>query len=154
IIVIATMMTTMFGSVDDVKSITQQLRISGLDFKLHIDGAYGGFYYPFANEESAMNFANPDVSSITVDAHKMLQAPYGTGIFLIRKGFMQYTHSKDASYVKGEDYTLVGSRSGANAVAVWMILNTYGPKDWVDKIQLLKSQTDWICNELDVLNLP
>lgn len=154
VIIIATMMTTMFGSVDNIKLITNCLANHSVDFKLHIDGAYGGFYYPFANEDSDMNFVNPDVSSITVDAHKMLQAPYGTGIFLIRKGFMQYTHSKDASYVKGEDYTLVGSRSGANAVAVWMILETYGPKGWVDKIQLLKAQADWICNELDGLNLP
>ncbi len=148
IIFIANMMTTMFGSVDNIDTITDALTASDLDFKLHIDGAYGGFFYPFSNEQNNMNFANEHVSSITVDAHKMAQAPYGTGIFLIRKGYMGYTHSKDALYVPGEDYTLVGSRSGANAVAVWMILSAHGPNGWKEKTLILKHRVDWLCNEL------
>jgi glutamate/tyrosine decarboxylase-like PLP-dependent enzyme len=37
----------------------------------HIDGAYGGFVYPFSNQEiSVINFSNPKISSITIDAHK------------------------------------------------------------------------------------
>ncbi|MFT6202687.1 MAG: tyrosine decarboxylase/aspartate 1-decarboxylase [Spirosomataceae bacterium] len=149
IIFVANMMTTMFGSVDELDVITEALLESDLEFKLHIDGAYGGFFYPFANESNNMNFANEHVNSITVDAHKMAQAPYGTGIFLIRKGFMGYTHSKEASYVKGEDYTLVGSRSGANAVAVWMILSAHGPNGWKEKTHILKHRVDWLCKELD-----
>ena len=56
----------------------------------------------------------------------MLQAPYGTGIFLARKGLINYVYTETASYVKGLDATLVGSRSGANAIAVWMILKSHG----------------------------
>ncbi|SOE23026.1 Glutamate or tyrosine decarboxylase [Spirosomataceae bacterium TFI 002] len=153
IIFTSNMMTTMFGSVDDIDMIAKCLKESELEYKIHIDGAYGGFFYPFAQEESILNFENPEVSSITVDAHKMVQAPYGTGIFLIRKGFMKYTHSKDASYVKGEDYTLVGSRSGANAIAVWMILSSYGSYGWAEKNFVLKKRTDWLCNKLDKLNI-
>src|SRR5574343_640564 len=87
-IVIANMMTTMFGSVDKVDIYTDVFIGRNLPFKLHIDGAYGGFYYPFSNKETNLNFANPHVSSVTLDAHKMAQAPYGTGIFLIRKGLI------------------------------------------------------------------
>lgn len=154
VIFISNMMTTMFGSVDNVDMISHCLRSSGLNYKIHIDGAYGGFFYPFSAVHSNLNFENPEVSSITVDAHKMLQAPYGTGIFLIRKGYISYTHSKDASYVKGEDYTLVGSRSGANAVAVWMILSSYGKHGWDEKTFVLKKRTDWLCSRLDDLGLP
>ena len=57
----------------------------------------------------------------------MLQAPYGTGIFICRKGLMQYTKTEEAKYVQGLDFTLSGSRSGANAVAVWMIMMAHGP---------------------------
>lgn len=153
VIFISNMMTTMFGSVDDIEVISQCLKQSGLSYKIHIDGAYGGFFYPFAQENSVLNFENTEVSSITVDAHKMVQAPYGTGIFLIRKGFMNYTHSKDASYVKGEDYTLVGSRSGANAVAVWMILSSYGAYGWQEKTFVLKKRTDWLCQKLDKIGI-
>ncbi len=152
-IVVANMMTTMFGSVDDVDVLTQSLKKHQVEFKLHVDGAYGGFYYPFAQENSRLTFQNPDISSFTLDAHKMAQAPYGTGIFLIRKDLIQNANTKEASYVEGEDFTLIGSRSGANAVAVWMILSTYGPHAWFEKILVLQRRTDWLCAELNKLGI-
>ncbi len=152
-IVVANMMTTMFGSVDNVDLYTDILVKNKLDFKLHIDGAYGGFYYPFANKSTNLNFSNSHVSSVTLDAHKMAQAPYGTGIFLIRKGYIHYATTKQASYVEGEDCTLIGSRSGANAVAVWMILSKYGPNGWFEKIFVLQKRTDWFCEQLDAMKL-
>ncbi|TNF50231.1 MAG: aspartate aminotransferase family protein [Bacteroidetes bacterium] len=148
IIAVANMMTTMFGSVDDPSDYTDIFKALDLPFKLHIDGAYGGFYYPFSNKESNLNFDNSDITSITIDAHKMAQAPYGTGIFLIRKDWMKYAQTKEASYVEGEDCTLIGSRSGANAVSVWMILSKYGPYGWMEKIFVLQKRTDWLCEQL------
>jgi tyrosine decarboxylase / aspartate 1-decarboxylase len=152
-ITIANMMTTMFGSVDDVDLLTSTLKAHELEFKLHVDGAYGGFYFPFSQEHSRLTFQNRDISSFTLDAHKMAQAPYGTGIFLIRKGLIKHANTKEASYVEGEDFTLIGSRSGANAVAVWMILSTYGPHGWFEKILVLQRRTDWLCNELTKLGV-
>lgn len=78
----------------------------------------------------------------------MAQAPYGTGIFLIRKGLIGYVNTQQASYVEGEDYTLIGSRSGANAVAVWMILAKNGPYGWHEKIFVLQKRTEWMCKQL------
>ena len=126
-IVIMNMATTMFGSVDDIERITKWLNESNTDYKLHVDGAFGGYIYPFTMPDSPYSFKNPNISSITIDAHKMLQAPYGTGIFICRKGLMQYTKTEEAKYVQGLDFTLSGSRSGANAVAVWMIMMAHGP---------------------------
>jgi glutamate/tyrosine decarboxylase-like PLP-dependent enzyme len=83
----------------------------------------------------------------------MLQAPYGTGIFIARKGLMQYVFTKEAQYVNGMDITLSGSRSGANAIAVWMILFTYGPFGWLEKINKLIYRTQWCCNELKKLGI-
>jgi len=152
-IVVANMMTTMFGSIDSVDTYYKILTDKNCEFKIHIDGAFGGFYYPFSNKENNLNFSNQFVTSVTLDAHKMAQAPYGTGIFLIRKGFMHYATTKKASYVEGEDCTLIGSRSGANAVAIWMILSKYGPNGWFEKIFVLQKRTDWLCKELNDLNL-
>jgi glutamate/tyrosine decarboxylase-like PLP-dependent enzyme len=146
-IVVANMMTTMYGSVDDVSLYTDALLADNISFKLHIDGAYGGFYHPFADKEHHLDFANEHVSSVTLDAHKMAQAPYGTGIFITHKGLIHYTNTK-ASYVEGEDYTLIGSRSGANAVAVWMILMTHGPYGWYEKVFVLQKRTEWMCKKL------
>ncbi len=152
-IVIVNMMTTMFGSVDDPQKYIQVLEKMNIPFKIHVDGAYGGFIYPFTNPDNALDFRNPHVNSVTLDAHKMLQAPYGTGIFLIRKDWMKYANTKEASYVEGEDYTLIGSRSGANAVAVWMILCTYGRYGWEEKMSILMKRTQWLVNQLKSLNV-
>ncbi len=152
-IVVNNMMTTMFGSIDDINIYTKVLKAHSCHFKLHVDGAYGGFYYPFTDENSQLIFANPDITSFTLDAHKMAQAPYGTGIFLIRKGYMQYVNTQEASYVEGEDYTLIGSRSGANAVAVWMILMKNGPFGWFEKIFVLQKRAEWTCLQLKDKNI-
>lgn len=152
-IVIANMMTTMFGSVDKVETYTEVLLNNSCKFKLHIDGAFGGFYYPFSQDTAAMTFENSAISSFTLDAHKMAQAPYGTGIFIARKGLLDYATTDKASYVEGEDCTLIGSRSGANAIAVWMILVTNGPFGWKEKIFILQKRTDWMCNQLELLNI-
>jgi glutamate/tyrosine decarboxylase-like PLP-dependent enzyme len=152
-IIVANMGTTMFGSVDNPEIYTSLLEKNQLQYKLHIDGAYGGFVYPFSNEKSVINFDNPKISSITIDAHKMLQAPYGTGIFICRKNLIENVITKEAKYVEGMDLTLCGSRSGANAVAVWMILFTYGPFGWFEKTSVLQMRTQFLCNELDQLNV-
>ena len=152
-IVICNMMTTMYGSVDRTDTYIQRLEALEIEYMLHIDGAYGGFYYPFSNESSDLSFQNEKITSFTLDAHKMAQAPYGTGIFIIKKGFMPYAGTKEATYVKGNDYTLIGSRSGANAVATWMILVKNGPYGWTEKVLILQNRTDWMCKQLDNLSL-
>lgn len=152
-IVISNMATTMFGSVDDPDVYAEYLKTNGAEFMLHVDGAFGGFIYPISYPDTNACFRNPVVSSVTLDAHKMLQAPYGTGIFLARKGLMPYVYTKEAQYVNGMDITLSGSRSGANAIAIWMILMTYGPHGWFEKINKLLYRTDWCCKQLDQLGI-
>lgn len=152
-IAISNMGTTMFGSVDNPDDYTSVLEQNNATYRLHIDAAYGGFVYPFSNQNSTINFSNPKISSITIDAHKMLQAPYGTGIFVCRKGLIENVLTKEAAYVEGMDLTLCGSRSGANAVAVWMILFTYGANGWFEKVSVLQMRTQYLCNELDKLHI-
>ncbi len=152
-IVISNMATTMFGSVDDPDLYAGMLAKNEVAYKIHIDGAFGGFIFPVSCPENNVNFSNPNVSSITLDAHKMLQAPYGTGVFIARKGLMQYACTAAAKYVSGMDFTLSGSRSGANAIAVWMILFTYGPHGWFEKISKLLYRTAWLCKQLDKLSI-
>lgn len=83
----------------------------------------------------------------------MAQAPYGTGIFLIRKDYIQYANTSSASYVEGEDFTMIGSRSGANAIAVWMILMKNGPFGWQEKVFILQKRTQWMSKELESLGI-
>jgi tyrosine decarboxylase / aspartate 1-decarboxylase len=145
--------TTMFGSVDDIDAISAVFEQAGVKFRIHIDAAFGGFIYPFTCAYSSYDFTNPHVSSISIDAHKMLQTPYGTGIFLVRKNMMQYVCTTEASYVMGKDFTLIGSRSGANAACIWMVLHTYGSEGWRAKLQFILSRTDALSAALDHLKI-
>jgi glutamate/tyrosine decarboxylase-like PLP-dependent enzyme len=148
-IVNVNMSTTMFGSVDDIDRITALLDLLQLQYKVHVDGAYGGFIYPFVAEKNAFTFRNERISSFSIDGHKMLQAPYGTGIFLVRKGLLGHVCTNEAGYVKGKDFTLCGSRSGANAVCVWMILRIHGSSGWRVKMHQLIDRTTSICEKLN-----
>ncbi len=48
---------------------------------------------------------------------------------------------------------MIGSRSGANAVAVWMILMKNGPYGWQEKVFILQQRCLWLCEQLDLLNI-
>ena len=148
------MSTTMFGSVDDLEAILPIIKDFGLPYKVHADGAFGGFIYPFTNPDNPLDFRNSEITSITLDAHKMLMAPYGTGMFLIRKGLMHYAATEEAQYVQGLDYTICGSRNGAQAVSIWMILQTHGPKGWRKNIAGLMGEADRLCKDLDDMGIP
>lgn len=153
LIVHLSMGTTIFGSVDDPYSFLEVVKNHFTHYFVHVDAAFGGFIYPFSSPKNDLSFKNPEISSITIDAHKMLQAPYGTGIFLCRKGLIENVQTPEAAYVYGSDFTLCGSRSGANAVSIWMILMTYGAEGWKEEIQKLLNRTQYICNELDSLGV-
>lgn len=152
-IIIQNMATTMFGSVDKISLVTSYLNNNEVNYKLHVDAAFGGFIYPFTNEENPLNLKNQDITSFTLDGHKMLQTPYGTGIFIIRKGFMKYGLTDEAKYVSGKDYTVCGSRSGANAISIWMTLMTHGSMGWTVKMEHLLDKTASVCSKLDKLNV-
>ncbi len=149
VIVVSNMMTTMFGSIDDVDLYVRLMKTYSFEFQIHVDAAYGGFYAPIVEETNRINFQHPNITSFTMDAHKMLQAPYGTGIFIIRKDWIKYAQTDAASYVAGADCTISGSRSGANAIAIWMIFAAYGKHEWFEKCSTLERRTYWLAKELD-----
>ncbi len=148
-ILVANMGTTMYGSVDDLDAITALLDEEEVYYKIHIDAAFGGFTYPFTKPENSLNFSNKKVTSIGLDAHKMLQAPYGTGIFLIRKGYLNYLSTYEPQFMAHKIHTLSGSRSGANAIAVWMILKAFGSKGLHAKVKRIMQRKKQLCDELD-----
>ena len=153
IILIINLGTTMFGSVDNINKITKLLIKYNLKFKIHVDAAFGGFIYPFTNSKNKINFTDQNIDSISLDGHKMLKAPYGTGIFIIRKGLIDHVLTSQANYIEGQDHTICGSRSGANAIATWMILNIYGSEKLKEHMLNLIKKTDYICNSLNELGI-
>jgi len=145
--------STMFGSIDPINKISKIINLYNLSYKIHVDAAFGGFIFPFTCPNNKFNFKNPLIDSISLDGHKMLEAPYGTGIFLIRKGLIDNILTKEASYIEGLDHTLCGSRSGANAIATWMILNIYGSRGLIKRMHGFIKKTDKICDALNELDI-
>ncbi|CAA7194097.1 aminotransferase class I/II-fold pyridoxal phosphate-dependent enzyme [Chryseobacterium potabilaquae] len=153
LIVHLSMGTTMFGSIDSPEPLLEVIKQYFKHYFVHVDAAFGGFVYPFSQEKIDLSFKNTEISSIAIDGHKILRSPFGTGVFLCRKSLIEHVQTPEASYVYGSDFTLCGSRSGANAVYMWMTLMTYGSHGWTELIRQLIARTDYLCKELDEIGV-
>ncbi|HEX6312716.1 MAG TPA: aminotransferase class I/II-fold pyridoxal phosphate-dependent enzyme [Acidimicrobiia bacterium] len=81
--VVATAGTTNTGAVDPIGAIASLAAEERL--WCHVDAAYGGFFQ--LTERGRARFAGIDrADSITLDPHKGLFLPYGTGCLLVRDG--------------------------------------------------------------------
>jgi len=89
--------TTNTGAVDDFGGLARVSREEGLWF--HVDAAYGGFFTLTERGRQALSGIG-ESDSVTLDPHKGLFLPYGTGLFLVREAAaMRRTFSSDASYL-------------------------------------------------------
>ena len=95
--VVASAGTTAMGAVDPLPAIAAICEAQGL--WLHVDAAYGGFF--LLTERGSNALAGIDrADSITLDPHKGLFLPYGTGCILVReKERLQRAHSVSADYL-------------------------------------------------------
>jgi aromatic-L-amino-acid decarboxylase len=95
--VVASAGTTNTGAVDPLGEIASVATEAGL--WLHVDGAYGGFFQ--LTERGKRLFRGIErADSITLDPHKSLFLPYGTGALLVRDG----RRLRDAHEVHAESY--------------------------------------------------
>jgi glutamate decarboxylase len=87
--VAAVLGTTFTGHMDDIVGINQLLldvkRDRGLDIPLHVDGASGGFVWPFLYPDSAWDFRLEQVRSINVSGHKYGLVYPGIGWLVFRE---------------------------------------------------------------------
>ncbi len=80
--------TTFTGHADDVVGINKLLlekKEGGLDVPLHIDGASGGFVWPFLYPDSPWDFRLEQVRSINVSGHKFGLVYPGIGWLVFRE---------------------------------------------------------------------
>jgi tyrosine decarboxylase/aspartate 1-decarboxylase len=123
--------TTDLGVVDPIPELSEIA--SAHNLYLHVDAAFGGFVLPFLKELGHANFdfdfKLSSVCSITVDPHKMGLAPIPAGGILFRNEAFMKSVSIEVPYLAGgntKQSTIVGTRSGASAVAVWALLKHLG----------------------------
>jgi glutamate decarboxylase len=87
--VAAVLGTTFTGHADDIRGINDMLiRLRderGLDVPLHVDGASGGFLWPFLYPDSEWDFRLEQVRSINVSGHKFGLVYPGIGWLVFRE---------------------------------------------------------------------
>jgi aromatic-L-amino-acid/L-tryptophan decarboxylase len=90
--------STNTGAVDPLRACAEVAAREGL--WLHVDGAYGGFFQ--LTDRGRKAFAGLDAAdSITLDPHKGLFLPYGTGCLLVRDGRrLREAHQVAAAYLQ------------------------------------------------------
>jgi len=99
--------TTNTGAVDPLGAISDVCAREGLWH--HVDGAYGAFFHAVPELRPLLD-GLPRADSLTLDPHKGLFLPYGTGALLVRDGeALKRAHALSADYMPSmqEDPDLV-----------------------------------------------
>ena len=126
--VVLTPGTTGLGAVDDIQAALGLKERYGV--RLHVDGAYGGFYTLLGEHDAYEAIGQCD--SVVVDPHKHGLQPYGCGavLFADRTVVRFYKHDSPYTYFTSEELhlgeiSLECSRAGAAAGALWLTLQAF-----------------------------
>jgi aromatic-L-amino-acid/L-tryptophan decarboxylase len=97
-LVVASAGTTNTGAIDPLAEIADLAASEGM--WLHADAAYGGFFQ--LTERGRERFAGIELAdSITLDPHKGMFLPYGTGSLIVRDGrALREAHFQAAAYLQ------------------------------------------------------
>ncbi len=124
--------TTNTGAVDPLESIANVCAREGLWH--HVDGAYGAFFH-LCPDLRPLLAGLPRADSLTLDPHKGLFLPYGTGALLVRDGdALRAVHAASAEYLPQDlppdmyspaHYGPDLSR-GFPGLRVWLTVKLYG----------------------------
>lgn len=126
--------TTNTGAVDPLDTIADLCAARGLWH--HVDGAYGAFFHACPELRPLLRgLARAD--SLTLDPHKGLFLPYGTGALLVRDGAaLRAVHASSASYLPSAadddlyDPSQLGPElsRGFPGLRVWLTFQAFGAK--------------------------
>jgi aromatic-L-amino-acid decarboxylase len=154
-LVVASAGTTNTGAVDPIAEVAQIAREHGL--WLHVDGAYGG---PFQLTERGRSLFRgiEEADSITLDPHKAMFLPYGTGSLLVRDGhLLREAHFVGADYLQDlakeeeipnfADYSPELSRD-FRGLRVWLPLKLHGAQAFRDTLDEKLDLTRYLYEEL------
>jgi glutamate/tyrosine decarboxylase-like PLP-dependent enzyme len=126
--VVLTPGTTGVGAVDDVRAALALRERHGI--RLHVDGAYGGFYALLGEHDAYAAIGACD--SVVVDPHKHGLQPYGCGAVLFADPAVGrfYKHDSPYTYFTSDELhlgeiSLECSRAGAAAGALWLTLQAF-----------------------------
>ena len=131
-LVVSTAGTTNTGAIDPLDAIADLCESAGLWH--HIDGAYGAFFH-IVEPLRPLLAGLPRADSLSLDPHKGLFLPYGTGALLVRDGSaLRAVHGVHASYLPpptDEEFYDPAQHGpelsrGFPGLRVWLTIKTFG----------------------------
>ena len=163
--VIGVVGTTFTGQCDDVVGIDQmltELKGKGLEVPMHIDGASGGFVFPFSDPDFKWDFRLDSVVSINASGHKFGLVYPGIGWLITRTDqqvpedlifYEDYLGEKDAtftlnfsgssSFVLAQYYQFIRlGHSGYSSVVRAMTMNRHALADRLREMDALTVYDD------------
>jgi aromatic-L-amino-acid decarboxylase len=124
--------STSTGTVDPLSALADLARREHLWF--HVDGAYGGAFQLTERGRRLLRGA-AHADSITLDPHKSLFLPFGTGVLLVRdEGRLRAAHAADGDYLQdlaratGPDFADLGPEltRAFRGLRLWLPLHLHG----------------------------
>ncbi len=154
--VAAVLGTTFTGHMDDIRGINDHLVAlrdeNGLDVPLHIDGASGGFVWPFLYPHSEWDFRLEQVRSINVSGHKFGFVYPGIGWLIFREKsdlaedlvfYENYLGKTDATF------TLNFSTGSAMVLAQYYNLIRLGRDGYRYAMELMQSNAKLLADRIN-----
>lgn len=152
--VVAVAGTTFTGECDDVPGIDamlSELRGRGLEVPMHVDGASGGFVFPFSDPDFAWDFRLESVKSINVSGHKFGLVYPGVGWLVLRDEdqlpeqlvfYEDYLGERDATF------TLNFSGSSAFVLAQYYNFVRHGHAGYASLVRAMEANAAGLASRL------
>lgn len=149
--------TTNTGAVDDLGALAELARSENLWF--HADAAYGGFFMLTERGRRALQGLDR-ADSITLDPHKGMFLPYGTGSLLVRDGMaLKRAHAvrEGADYLPAMqdsaefvDFCEISPElsRGFRGIRVWLPLKLLGAEPFRGALDEKLDLTRWATEQL------
>ena len=147
--------TTNTGAIDDLAALADVAREERL--WLHVDAAYGGFFMLTERGQKAMRGMDR-ADSVTLDPHKALFLPYGTGSLLVRDGeALRRAHTVHADYMPPMqadpdlvDFCLYSPELSRDfrGLRVWLPFKLHGSGAFRRSLDEKLDLAEWVTGEL------
>jgi tyrosine decarboxylase/aspartate 1-decarboxylase len=148
--------TTELGTVDDIVGLAELLPDGAF---LHVDAAFGGFVLPFLKKMGMavpdFDFTIPEVTTLTVDPHKMGMATIPAGALLIRDEKWIDNIHKEAPYLSsvGQTAALSGTRCSAAVAATYAAMRFLGEEGYVELVGNCMETTQYALKRAEELGI-
>jgi len=126
-ILVITMGTTEIGRVDPIAPLLDL--VEKYNVHVHIDGALGGFTYPFTNKEDFKEYAelvNRGVATLSADYHKFPGAPVPSSALFFERRLEEAIVWESQYMPAGTQKGLLGTRPGYSAAGALATLIVKG----------------------------